>query len=159
MLSGPEEHTYIQSSASLNRPEEHTTHTYTELSLCRRPSAWVTQVHCLLLENIASTRLHFNLVCEPVLPIFLAYDLELVMWKFLGCGGIRLQLPVMCTQPKWLFYHALLNGKKSNSFFPSSRTVLYSGPKLNIMITIMSDTSILVIKWKFVIENKISCHR
>lgn len=49
--------------------------------------------------------------------------------------------------------------KKSNNFFPSSRTVLYSGPKLNIMIAIMSDTSILVIKWKIAIENKISYHR
>lgn len=158
MLSGPEEHTYIQSSASLNRPEEHTTHTYTELSLCRRPSAWVTQFHCLLLENIASTRLHFNLVCEPVLPIFLAYDLELVMWKFLGCGGIRLQLPVMYTT-KAVILSCTSKWKKSNNFFPSSRTVLYSGPKFNIMITIMFDTSILVIKWKFVIENKISSHR
>lgn len=64
----------------------------------------------------------------------------------------------MCTQPKKLFYHALQN-EKSNNYFPSSRTVLYSGPKLTIMITIVSDTFILVIKCKFVIEKKISCHR
>lgn len=110
-------------------------------------------MHCLLLENIASTRLHFDLVCEQALPVFLAYDFQLVMWKYLRDGGIRLRLPVMCTQSKQLFYHAPLNGKKSNNFFPSSRTVLYSGPKLNIVIAVMSDTFILVIKCKIVIKN------
>lgn len=70
----------------------------------------------LLLEKAAKTRSYFDLVLEPGLPVFLAYDLELFMWKFLRYGRISLLLPVLCIKPRQLFYLKLLNEEKKVIF-------------------------------------------